>query len=279
MRRMKVIAAFLLLVAAASAEIIVIGGEIGWTEGVCYQPVERAMVGDVLEFVFGGHDVHRLLDRSNFDDCDFSGALMLVGVGETPYRYEITADDAEESALYFACSLGDHCAGGTQKVQVQIEPWLGQSLGDRETPLSQVSTGVSPERCAEIQNGTAADGEDSQTSLSDCSDPVLQDDGRYYVSCLSPPATLTPGGVINNLFILHYPYPKDRRVVVGLRTWEFVQDVPGAPFGTVEPVPVNQLYVHHLSGRVILGQGTEGIRRSEPDAPFVSPCKFGKRII
>lgn len=279
MRRMKVIAALLLLVAAASAEIIVIGGEIGWTEGVCYQPVERAMVGDVLEFVFGGHDVHRLLDRSNFDDCDFSGALMLAGVGETPYRYEITADDAEESALYFACTLGDHCAGGTQKVQVQIEPWLGQSLGDREAPLSQVSTGVSPERCAEIQNGTAANGEDSQTSLSDCSDPVLQDDGRYYVSCLSPPATLTPGGVINNLFILHYPYPKDRRVVVGLRTWEFVQDVPGAPFGTVEPVPVNQLYVHHLSGRVVLGQGTEGIRRSEPDAPFVSPCKFGKRII
>ena len=115
------------------------------------------------------------------------------------------------------------------------------------------------------------DGEHSEATLSTCTDPVLQDDGRYYVSCLSPPATLTPGRVINNLFILHYPYPTDRRVVVGQRTWEFVQDVPGATDGSVDFVPVNQLYVHHLSGRVVLGQGTEGIRRSAPDAPYPPP--------
>lgn len=259
----------LLLLTAASAKTIVIGGARGWIEGVCYQPILRAMVGDVLEFEFGGHDVHQLLAKSSFDGCDFAGALLLAGVGESPYRYEITEQDAEDGTLYFGCAVGDHCAGGTQKVKVEIEPYMGQSLGDREAPLSEVTSGVSPERCAEIQDGAAADGENSQASLSACTEPVLQDDGRYYVSCLSPPATMTPGGVINSLFVMHYPYPKDRRVVVGLRTWEFVQDVPGSD--EVLPVPINQLYVHHLSGGVVLGQGTEGIRRSEPDAPYPPP--------
>jgi len=263
--------ALLLAAVGVSAETIVIGGAQGWIEGVCYQPVMKAMVGDVLEFEFGGHDVHQLLSRSSFDDCDFAGALMLAGVGESPYRYEITGDDADEGVLFFACTLGDHCAGGTQKVQVQIEPYLGQNLGDREAPVSEIVTGVSPDRCAEIQDGADAGGQVDQASLSECTDPVLQEDGRYYVSCLSPPATLTPGGVINNLFTLQYPYPRDHRVVVGQRSWEFVQDVPGATDGSIEPVPVNQLYVHHLSGRVVLGQGTEGIRRSAPDAPFPPP--------
>lgn len=263
--------ALLLLATAASAETIVIGGSRGWIEGVCYQPVKKAMVGDVLEFEFAGHDVHQVLSKSAFDGCDFSSSLLLAGVGESPFSYEITEKDAEDGILYFACTVGDHCSGGTQKVQVQIEPYMGQSLGDRDAPLSQTVTSVSPERCAEIQDGASVDGESTQESTSDCTEPVLQSDGRYYVSCVSPPATMTPGGVINNLFILQYPYPKDRRVVVGLRTWEFVQDVPGADDGSVIPVPINQLYVHHLSGRVVLGQGTEGIRRSAPDAPYPPP--------
>merc|ERR1719343_80873 len=64
----------------------------------------------------------------------------------------------------------------------------------------------------------------------------------------------------------------DHRVVVGQRTWEFVEGNPvdGTNEG-VTPVPVNQLYVHHLTGRIVLGQGTEGIRRSKPDEPFPFP--------
>jgi hypothetical protein len=82
---------------------------------------------------------------------------------------------------------------------------------------------------------------------------------------------VTPGGVVNNLYVLQYPYPTDRRVVVGLRTWEFVRDNVTDPEGDVIPVPINELYIHHLSGRVVLGQGTEGVRRSEPDAPYPPP--------
>ena len=75
---------------------------------------------------------------------------------------------------------------------------------------------------------------------------------------------------MNSARIMHYPYPKDRRVVVGTRTWEFVEGDPILNSGGmgVIPVPVNQLYIHHLQGRIILGQGAEGIRRSEVDAPF-----------
>lgn len=50
------------------------------------------------------------------------------------------------------------------------------------------------------------------------------------------------------MFMVHYPYPKDRRVLVGLRTWEFVYDDPAKDDGSVIPAPSNMLYVHHLAG-------------------------------
>lgn len=181
--------------------------------------------------------------------------------------------NGSDGTLYFACSVGDHCMGGTQKVMINLVPYLGQSLEPTGTDtISKALFGLSGEACAAIHNGQAGEGGDagdvSMSMDSECSEPELMEDGRYHSSCLSPPAVLTPGGVINNLFVMHYPYPKDRRVLVGLRTWEFVMDTPE---GGIEPVPINQLYVHHLSGRVILGQGTEGIRRSEPDAPYPPP--------
>lgn len=55
-------------------------------------------------------------------------------------------------------------------------------------------------------------------------------------------------------------------MVIGTNTWEFVQGDPDRE--GVTPVPVNQLYVHHLSGRTVLGQGSEGIRRSDVQIPF-----------
>ncbi|KAL3921929.1 MAG: hypothetical protein SGARI_006569, partial [Bacillariaceae sp.] len=268
-------------VGTANAATIDIGGAVGWMEGVCYQNVEQVRVGDVLRFTFGGHDVYRLSGKSHFQSCDFSDSLLLAGIGSSPFEYEVTGADADEGELYFACSVGDHCAGGTQKVTIKIEPDLGQALTD-ETPESQVLFGLSAEACAAAHEGASQESPDGMQMDSECSEPELQEDGRYYVSCLSPRATLTPGGVINNLFILHYPYPKDKRVLVGLRTWEFVQDVQAEGEEVrVEPLKLSQrfssssiskeLYVHHLSGRVVLGQGTEGIRRSEPDAPYPEP--------
>lgn len=264
-----------------SAETIVVGGQrdVGWREGVCYENIRNVMVGDVLRFNFAGHDVYRLVSPSHFVSCDFSDALVLAPIGTGPYEYTVTEEDANDNGgvLYFACSIGDHCAGGTQKVQVFVQPYLGQSLSranEDDIPQSNVQFGLSPTQCASVHDGTATgEGTGSSTTLdTTCTEPVLEDDGKtWYTSCLSPPATLTPGGVINNLFVMQYPYPKDRRVLVGLRTWEFVADIPGSANGEVEPVPINQLYVHHLTGRVVLGQGTEGIRRSEPDAPYPAP--------
>lgn len=268
---MRVLACLLAtLLISVSGETIVIGGDSpGWTEGVCYVPLAKALSGDVLEFVFAGHNVYRLASKSHFDRCDFTGALLLAEVGESPFQYEITREDQDEGDVYFACAVGDHCMGGTQKVQVSIDQDFGQDLSSgREVPESSVVFGITGDACAAIQEG-AADEFQGTGSLSTCTEPELQDDGRYYVSCLSPPATLTPGGVINNLFILHYPYPTDQRVAVGLRMWEFVQPSPDGE-GYL-PVPVNQLYVHHLSGRVVLGQGAEGIRRSKPDSPYPPP--------
>mmetsp|Transcript_32533 Transcript_32533/g.79238 ORF Transcript_32533/g.79238 Transcript_32533/m.79238 type:complete len:860 (+) Transcript_32533:198-2777(+) len=265
-----------------SAETIVVGGvERGWREGICYENIENVMVGDVLQFNFGGHDVYKLMSQSHFVECDFSDALLLAGVASSgrPYEYTITEQDAAgDGTLYFACSIGDHCAGGTQKLQVFVQPWQ-QSLTSRSSddiPQSGVQFGLSPQQCAAVHDGTGGPGPDDsgEPTLLDstCTEPVLQEDGKnWFSSCLSPPATMTPGGVINNLFVMQYPYPKDRRVLVGLRTWEFVADIPGSTGQVVEPVPINQLYVHHLSGRVILGQGTEGIRQSEPDAPYPEP--------
>lgn len=84
----------------------------------------------------------------------------------------------------------------------------------------------------------------------------------YYTrTCLSGPATLTPGGVINRLFVMHDPFPQDYRVVIGQRTFEFVEGDPDSEEG-ITPVPINQLYVHHLSGSVVFGQGTEGVRQT-----------------
>jgi hypothetical protein len=156
-------------------------------KGVCYQPVLKAMVGDVLEFSFGGHDVYKLVSKNHFDDCDFSDALLMAAVGQSPYEYTVTEQDAADGALFFSCSVGDHCAGGTQKVQIQIEADMGQALGSRETPVSEVRLGLSAEACAEVQDGGNVTVNPALTG--ECTEPVIQDDGRYYVSCLSPAIT------------------------------------------------------------------------------------------
>ena len=253
----------------------------GWMDGVCYQNILHVRPGDTLTFNFGGHDVYKLTSMSHLNSCDFTDATPLAGVGESPYTYTVTEQDAMDSAtdggIFFSCSVGAHCSSGLQRLTIQVEQPLAVELIEerKRLPTSDYLLGVGESECSLYQSGVEVEDADflEQNALqSECTDPVLGDDGRYHVSCLSGPATLTPGGVMNSARIMHYPYPKDRRVVVGERTWEFVEGdpTPGTLEG-VKPVPINQLYVHHLSGRVILGQGTEGIRRSEPDAPFPVP--------
>lgn len=268
-----------------SATIVVGGDQRGWQEGVCYKPLDDVRVGDVLEFNFGAHDVFRMPDEQSFFGCRFDeSAVELAPVGQGLLMYTVTEEDATDGTLYFACSVGAHCASGHQKLRVSVSANDDDSgVPPRsEPPRSEVLFGESSENCELIQSGVEFDGEflRSNSLRSECTEPAWSDDDdRYHVSCLSGPATLTPGGVINSARMLHYPYPTDRRVVVGQRTWEFVSGDPTPPggagsgggFGGVTPVPINQMYVHHLSGRVILGQGTEGIRRSTPDAPFVKP--------
>lgn len=253
-----------------------VAGLVGWTDGVCYSPLEGVEVGDMIEFNFAGHDVYRMPDEQSFFGCEFDRATLLAGVGQSPFLYEVTESDASEGMIHFSCSVGSHCKGGDQKLRVSVKAGGGRGA-EEPPPSSTLLLGESEENCALFQSGIGVDSDflKSNALQSECTDPELGDDMRYHVSCLSGPATLTPGGVINSARMLHYPYPKDRRVVVGQRTWEFVSGDPvrdnSGGLGGVTPVPINQLYVHHLSGRVILGQGTEGIRRSAPDAPFAEP--------
>eukprot|EP00587_Corethron_hystrix_P002411 CAMPEP_0113327968 /NCGR_PEP_ID=MMETSP0010_2-20120614/19684_1 /TAXON_ID=216773 ORGANISM="Corethron hystrix, Strain 308" /NCGR_SAMPLE_ID=MMETSP0010_2 /ASSEMBLY_ACC=CAM_ASM_000155 /LENGTH=607 /DNA_ID=CAMNT_0000189095 /DNA_START=28 /DNA_END=1851 /DNA_ORIENTATION=+ /assembly_acc=CAM_ASM_000155 len=78
---------------------------------------------------------------------------------------------------------------------------------------------------------------------------------------------MTPGGVVNQAFVLNYPFPKDRRVLIGTRMWEFVQ----GDLDDLRPVEINQLYIHHIAGSVVLGNGAENVRQSEEDAAFSLP--------
>lgn len=164
--------------------------------------------------------------------------------------------------MHFACSIGAHCTSG-QRLKIEVDsPLAVEAIEDRESlgglPVSEYAVGAFGVDCINYQEGgqvESAEFRESNAALSACLEPELGDDGRMHVSCLSGPATMTPGGVINTWRSMHYPYPGDRRVVVGTRTWEFVSSDPvdGTMEGVV-PVPVNEMYIHHLSGSVVLGQ-------------------------
>jgi len=258
---------------------ISIGSDLGWTDGICYRPISGVRPSDVLTFSYSAHDVWRMPSMEAMDNCDFGSAIKLAGVGDAPFEYSVTAQDAMEGHLYFACSIGAHCSQGGQKISVNVQEGPAEEPEAERgiVPTSEYLLGADDSACALYQSGTT--GSDTEEFLeanrlqSECTEAVLGEDGMYSVSCLSGPATLTPGGVMNSARFMHYPYPTDRRVVVGTNTWEFVQGdpIPNSNGQGVTPVPVNQLYVHHLSGRVVLGQGSEGIRRSDVQFPFPEP--------
>jgi len=221
---------------------------LGWSDGVCYSPVDGVRKGDELEFDYlGTHDVYKMASREHFLECNFTDALLLGRPGESPFPYTVSADDEleEGSSIYFGCSIGSHCKDGMQKLIVNLES-SQDLLSERKKPTSKFYLGMSLDDCAAVHNGEdmassengSGDDAENNAKRSVCTDPVLDDDGRFSVSCISGPTTLTPGGVVNNMNFLHYPYPMDRRVVVGHRTWEFVSGDPviveGADGGIVE---------------------------------------------
>jgi len=254
---------------------------VGWMEGVCYRPISNVRPVDILTFSYAGHDVWQMPSEVAMDDCDFSGAAtQLAQVGDAPYEYTVTEQDAIEGSIYFACSIGAHCSQGKQRLKVNVEdaPSNEPDTERAVIPVSEYAVGLDDKTCQLYQSGTTggdetADFLEQNRLQSECTDAKLGEDGLYHVSCLSGPSTLTPGGVINSARFMHYPYPTDRRVVIDTATWEFVKGdpIPNSGGMGVVPVPVNQLYVHHLAGSVILGQGSEGIRRSDVQIPFPEP--------
>jgi len=284
------LAAVLLTTPSTYAANIVIGidatqtFEAGWADGICYAPIPNVRIGDTLDFYYEAHNVYRMPNLEAFMDCDFTDAIELSGVESYSYRHEITREDVEGGisgtggsvSLFFACQRFGHCYGD-QRVRVDVDVNAEPADGGRN-PQSRFAIGVGTEICASIQNGdtdisevlTSAD--DTDTS---CSEPIVSIDysispPRTYhtTTCLSKPFTMTPGGVINRASFVHFPYPIDRRVLLGNRVWEFVDDNGS---GTLTPVNVNQLYVHHFLGSVVRGSGAESTHRIDNDAPFPPP--------
>ena len=98
----------------------------------------------------------------------------------------------------------------SNQLQVSVSVPFGDASNERFQTTSSYLTGISEADCNTLQE-TAANGEitneeeflENQRLQSDCSEPLLGDDGYYTRTCLSGPATLTPGGVINRLMVMH----------------------------------------------------------------------------
>lgn len=267
---------------------------LGWTDGACYLPIKNVRVGDTIQFDFTGHNVYKMKSVEAYNTCDFSsdGAEPLANAFDSPYTYTITEKDiatdqtnqtqkTKIQSLYFACGIGSHC-NGQQKIRVDIDvsPTImagtkTSSIRDTESPerkpVSDFVLGADALSCERLQNGEIMSIKNRFDDAT-CSEPVHKtgDYGRkeWFRTCLSPPITMTPGGVVNQAVVLRYPFPTDRRVVLGRRVWEFLQ---GDDKENLQPVYVNQLYVHHITGGIVMGNGAESIRRYDEDAPFPPP--------
>lgn len=246
---------------------------VGWSDGVCYLPVTNARIGDTVQFQFFQHNIYKMPSRDAMERCDFSDATLLSSSG--PYEYPITSSDysSDSKSIYFACEIGSHCFG-EQRLEIDLSSI--EENAPRATvdlPLSRFVLGTSSDSCAAVRRGDISADVASRMDESECSPPEYRnatsgiDRPHYFRSCLGPPITLTPGGVINQASVLSFPFPTDRRVLLGTRIWEFVQ----GDIGALSPVYVNQLYIHHIAGSVVLGNGAENIRQSEEDAAFPMP--------
>jgi len=298
---------------AASSRNIIVGDDpsqfnLEWVDGACYLPIKNVRVGDTVEFRFDGHNVHKMKSKESFIACRFgSDDNSELLSNSSPYKYTVTAEDAQLTSLstsidevasdapyrslYFACSVGAHCLG-KQRVRIDVDIDFGEMTSatistraqKEESPpdlsrgesVSKFLLNVNDETCSRIQNGDVNESEIETIEHieSTCAESVKEvaDDGKetWFRSCLSPPFTLTPGGVVNNAVVVHYPFPTDHRVVLGNRIWEFVM----GDLDNLQSAPVKQLYIHHILGKVIQGNGAESINRSDEDAPF--PFPYGR---
>lgn len=286
---------------AINAANIVVGDDpdkddFGWADGVCYLPVKNVRVGDTIKFNFVGHDVYRMHTLAAYSSCDFSptSATQLASYGKSPFSYTVTAEDAQPlsseleegedlpsfRSLYFSCSIGSHCFG-KQRLRVDVDIDYSttqggssdkQQLSQRtEDPVSKfINTDAGTCTLVQVEEADASSEDRIMESTCDEAEKSIDKYGReiFTTSCLGPPTTLTPGGVINESTLLYFPFPADRRVVLGERSFEFVQG------DNLEPVNVNQLYVHHILGGLVMGNGAESIRSFDEDAPFPRP--YGK---
>eukprot|EP00592_Proboscia_alata_P017489 CAMPEP_0194400572 /NCGR_PEP_ID=MMETSP0174-20130528/127307_1 /TAXON_ID=216777 /ORGANISM="Proboscia alata, Strain PI-D3" /LENGTH=235 /DNA_ID=CAMNT_0039197141 /DNA_START=49 /DNA_END=753 /DNA_ORIENTATION=+ len=222
-----VVLSLILTSLTTEAATIIIGNDpekgmnIGWTDGVCYVPIQDAYVGDTLVFNFAGHNVYQMDSKASYESCNFGGAELMASASESPFSYTISEMDQERNGgnLYFACAIGSHCRGGQQKIRIRAVSSPITSSSREINPVSQFVLGVSTAGCDDIQESGEV-GDRSNSFESSCSEPILKtddivDDGREWMfsTCLSKPITMTPGGVINQATVLHFPFPTDRRVV------------------------------------------------------------------
>lgn len=213
----------------AARDIVVGQDQGGWTIGVKYAPI-NASPGDALVFNFkqGLHDVWQIPAST----CVFDNGTRLSPPSVSQYNYTIKSTDAK--TLYFACSTIGHCSAG-QLLQVNV------------IPSNSTSTNTHP------------DSSTSTTTKDDgyCGAPSLnQTSGYLTVSCRSPPLSLQPGSNIAPEVIFPSPYPNDTTVLLRTISAEIVDE-------TGRPVPLSEVYLHHIFGdyRFIPGEGAE-IRHS-----------------
>ena len=65
-----------------------------------------------FKFTSPNHDVYEFPDKAAFDQCDFSGAVLLSNPNED--SYELTVLDGTN---FYGCSKTMHCIGG-QKIEI-----------------------------------------------------------------------------------------------------------------------------------------------------------------
>jgi hypothetical protein len=84
-----------------------------------------------------------------------------------------------------------------------------------------------------------------------CSAPMLVPGtlDTYTTRCMSVGWPMKPGEVVNSFFSLPSPYPEDSLIAIVTQSVQVVDD-------TLRPVPLSEMYVHHVFGdaRNVLGE-------------------------
>jgi hypothetical protein len=110
-----------------------------------------ASAGDIVAFDFTtGHTVVRMPSAAALASCDFSASTTFAGTGPVGFRMP------NVTALYFACSVSNHCAQGMQ-VAVLLAPNATSTPTSAPTNKTTPSTALPTEiiTSSPSQNGAA----------------------------------------------------------------------------------------------------------------------------